>query len=677
LSDSRQIKGTLVNRDIRHTPLFNEARLAVERYLMPGSGMIVDAQDIHARADGGIAVFAGVLVDKVVGTPPTRICTVDIATGEILIRTHDSGSHRLPRFAPDGETIAFLSDSASAGSFQLKLLDTETWITRSGPSVDGFVESHEWHDSGLQLLMVAAGVGADLAGAQGGFNPTVAKEPAPEWAPDLDIGQRDSHWRRAWVVDLSAHVARVVSPIGHNVWEAAWCGQNALIAIASETPDEGSWYRSRVQRIELETGRARLLYEPKHQIGWLCASPSGAYAAVVEAICSDRTVVAGDIVLIDVASNSARRLAADGVDVSALRFLDEHRLMFAGHRSFQTVLGIVNVSSGEVRVIWVSEALTFGGLRYPELAPLPGDRVIGLVEGFTQQPILAILGGDGKRDLATLANRALSDEIARLAEAASPLRWLAPDGLEIHGWLIVPKGNADPRPLTMEIHGGPVWQWRQRWLGRNVVRTMLIARGHAIFLPNPRGSSGRGQNYAAQVFGDMGGADTQDYLSCIDGLVAQGIADPRRLYVWGGSYGGFMSSWLVTQDQRFAAAVPVSPVTNWYSEHFTCHIPLFCQLFLGDNLGAPSSKYFTRSPVFFAARVRTPVLNITGAMDRNTPPGQAMEFHHALLEQGKASALLTYPKEGHGVRTYPAMFDFAARVVGWFEQHVRDAPAGG
>jgi len=127
----------------------------------------------------------------------------------------------------------------------------------------------------------------------------------------------------------------------------------------------------------------------------------------------------------------------------------------------------------------------------------------------------------------------------------------------------------------------------------------------------------------------------------------------------------------VTQDHRFAAAVPVSPVTNWYSEHLTCHIPHFCPLFLADNMLEPGSRYFSRSPVFFASNVTTPVLNIAGAMDRNTPPGQALEFHHALLEHGRKSVLLTYPKEGHGVRTYPALFDFTARVVGWFDEHRR------
>jgi WD40-like Beta Propeller Repeat len=209
-----------MKRDIRDMPLYDEARRAFERHLMPGSGLVIDAQDIHARHGGGMAAFAGVVVDKAAGTPPTRICTVDLASGALQVRTQGSGSQRLPRFAPDGRSIAFLSDRDTSGSFQPQLLDTASWIARPGPVVDGFAESLEWDASGRQLLMVVAGAGADLAGAQGGFNPNAVKDAAPEWAPEVDTGPSDNQWRRAWVADLADRSSRAVSPAGLNVWEA-------------------------------------------------------------------------------------------------------------------------------------------------------------------------------------------------------------------------------------------------------------------------------------------------------------------------------------------------------------------------------------------------------------------------------------------------------------------------
>src|ERR1700722_14746019 len=129
--------------------------------------------------------------------------------------------------------------------------------------------------------------------------------------------------------------------------------------------------------------------------------------------------------------------------------------------------------------------------------------------------------------------------------------------------------------------GGPVMQWRPTWLGRSGLHVLLLlTHGYAVFLPNPRGSGGRGQDFARQVKGDLNGADTHDFLSGLDYLVSTGIADPDRIGVMGGSYGGNMTSWLITQDSRFAAAVSLAPHTNQVTEHLLSNIPEFVALFL-------------------------------------------------------------------------------------------------
>jgi dipeptidyl aminopeptidase/acylaminoacyl peptidase len=170
--------------------------------------------------------------------------------------------------------------------------------------------------------------------------------------------------------------------------------------------------------------------------------------------------------------------------------------------------------------------------------------------------------------------------------------------------------------------------------------------------------------------GDVGGADTFDYLSGLDHLVESGIADFNRLGVTGGSYGGFMTAWLITQDARFAAAVPVAPVTNQVTAHLISNIPDYVRMSLADTYNNPGGKYFERSPIMHAQKVKTPTLSVCGALDRCTPPEEATQFHSALLEHGVESVLLTYPEEGHGIRNWPATIDYMARLVGWFEEHM-------
>ncbi len=228
-------------------------------------------------------------------------------------------------------------------------------------------------------------------------------------------------------------------------------------------------------------------------------------------------------------------------------------------------------------------------------------------------------------------------------------------------------------PLVMDIHGGPVWCCRNRWQGRLRGAKVLADHGIASLYPNPRGSSGRGADFALHVKGDMGGEDTYDYLTGVEILVRRGIADPKRLGVTGISYGGFMSAWLITQDTRFAAAAPISCVANWYSQHRTSQIPYFDALFLDGKPAAPNGLFFARSPALFAERVQTPVLQLTGALDQNTPPTQALEFHRSLLEQGVKSVLATYPAAGHGIRSFPEVLDATTRYVSWFLEHFAEA----
>ena len=162
-----------------------------------------------------------------------------------------------------------------------------------------------------------------------------------------------------------------------------------------------------------------------------------------------------------------------------------------------------------------------------------------------------------------------------------------------------PAGSG-PFPLVMEIHGGPVWHWRPRFLGRaagHTLKLVNIIAGYAVFFPNPRGSTGRGQAFIRHVLGEMGGADTHDYLSGIDYLVERGVADPTRVGVTGGSYGGFMTAWLIGQDPRFAAAVPVAPVINQVTEHLIFEYSAFCRALLSRiTTPAPHGEVFSTQP---------------------------------------------------------------------------------
>ncbi|MGW1997067.1 alpha/beta hydrolase family protein [Embleya sp. NPDC001921] len=444
--------------------------------------------------------------------------------------------------------------------------------------------------------------------------------------------------------------------------------------MTSPQAGEEGWYTADLRRIARADGRQTVLRTGERQFGVPSATPSGRAVAVVEALCSDRQVVAGDLVLLAVdrsgAATDAVRIDTNGVDVTSTGWLDEDRLGWAGIAGLDTVVGEYDRTSGKVTELCRGTE-TFGG-RYPELSFSVHGHA-GVRHGYDRYPELAVVAGQSVRTIASLSHPG-AEHVRERAGIAEAVSWTAPDGLEIQGILCRPAGPG-PYPLVTHLHGGPVWSFRNSWSSAFQGTPLLVSRGYAVLHPNPRGSSGRGQRFVEGVFGDMGGADTGDILSGIDAMVARGIADPARLGVMGGSCGGFMSAWLITQDARFAAAAPTAPVTDWISQHHTSDIPHFDRIFLANEPLSYTGRYVERSPLRFAASVRTPTLVTAGALDRCTPAGQAREFHRALVEAGVESTLVVYPREGHGVRAFPAVIDHCARLPAWFDKHMAPGPA--
>ena len=649
--------------DLRDTPLYGEVREFYTALHAPGGNRITDAAEIDPARDGRIA-FTGTIFSDLASAPRTRIGVLSPGRS-LTVLPNVSGNDRVPKFSPDGQWLAYLSDRGSAGNFQLFLNRLDGSAPEAAATVDGVIESLEWSRDGSSLLLGVAGYGADIAGAQGGATVAKAKKETPDWSPRIDTGDADNLWRSAYVLEVGAGRLRRVSPRGLNIWECTWIDADEIAAVVSDSHSEGSWYTARLVALGTRRDSMRDLYRSERQIGCPAASPDGRHLAFIEAVCSDRLIVCGDLLVLEAKGGAVRRLES-GTEVTHAQWLNAETLGYVGTRGIETVLGKMGLR-GEPREWWASSEETFGTW-YPSLKLDAEGRALAVAESYAIPPHIARFDASGAKEiLYSFASEATARHDFNRARM-EPVSWKARDGLEIQGLLVRPPGDGS-MPLVMDIHGGPVWCCRNRWQGRLRGAKVLADHGIASLYPNPRGSSGRGAEFALHVKGDMGGEDTYDYLTGVEALVERGIADPKRLGVTGISYGGFMSAWLITQDARFAAAAPISCVADWYSQHRTSQIPYFDALFLDGKPADATGLFFARSPAFFAQRVRTPVLQLTGALDQNTPPTQALEFHRSLLEHGVKSVLATYPTAGHGIRTFPEVLDATTRYVSWFLEH--------
>jgi dipeptidyl aminopeptidase/acylaminoacyl peptidase len=255
-------------------------------------------------------------------------------------------------------------------------------------------------------------------------------------------------------------------------------------------------------------------------------------------------------------------------------------------------------------------------------------------------------------------------------------RWAeTPGGGRVHGWLLKPP-DFDPAkryPLVLKIHGGPHTQYGHTFFHEF---QLLAARGYLVLYANPRGSKGYGQQWATDLKGHWGEADLPDLLALVDGVVADGLADPERLGVSGGSYGGFMTNWVLAHSDRFRAGVTDRCVANLLSHVGTCDFNYDDGAYFPATVAGPlpPDAYLAASPLMHAGRIHAPLLILHSEGDLRCPIEQADQLFAVLRRLRRPVEYVSYPPNAdHGLsRTGPPdlRLDRLERILAWFDQHL-------
>lgn len=656
-------------------------------------------------------------------TPPTQLT---------LGSRHDAQ----PRFRPDGRALAFLSDRRLAveeepaalkdreDAVQVHLLPLDhPGEARRITNLPRGVDEYAWSPDGSRLAVVSSSYGATLAeDARRRGRPR--KPPGPGEPPTSDIHYLDrlraqangAGWvyhkvGRLWIVDVESGEARLAHSGGSPVSEPAWSPDGARIAFSADRGrNDDLGFNSDVWVVAADGGRAiritggttgrggRAYFSAPtwladgsrlavlgHRYGggngsradvWLFAadgSESGPRGG--QNLTAPADLVIDSAMGSDVTIGEANRiqLAPDGKAVwfsaPVEGSFELWRIPIEGGRPEQLTSGRHYYSSfaigpgprGAVRIAAVRSTPTV----LPEVvaAELPAGRLKAPVDG---RPVAALN----------------EDLLAEVGLVAPETRWNEVDGRRIQGWYYPPNALAGPatRPpaLVVEIHGGPhtlygwspVWEWQ-----------ILAGSGIGVWAANPRGSQGYGEAFNAANFRDWGPGPMRDILAGVDSLIAEDLADPERLGVTGGSYGGYLTSWIVGHTDRFRAAITCRSVNDLTSQMSTGDIagPSFGRLEFGAAPWEDPDLYREHSPLTYASQIRTPLLIQHSERDLRTPIGQAEELFTVLRSLRRPVRLMRVPDETHELTRSGTPFrriENAAQIDAWFRHFLVDGGRG-
>jgi len=245
----------------------------------------------------------------------------------------------------------------------------------------------------------------------------------------------------------------------------------------------------------------------------------------------------------------------------------------------------------------------------------------------------------------------------------------------IEGIVTYPHGYQKGKkyPLILNIHGGPAGVFQETYTGQSSPYPIqaFAARGYVVLRTNPRGSSGYGAEFRKANHRDWGYGDYDDIMGGVDKLIADGVVHPDSLVVTGWSYGGYMTSMIITKTNRFKAAMAGAPVTNLMSFNGTADIPDFLVSYFDKEFWDDPDVYAKHSAMYSIKNAVTPTLVIHGLNDVRVPPEQGYQLHRALQRRGVPTQMVVYPRQPHGFQEPKFIQDVGERTIGWFDEYLR------
>ena len=587
-----------------------------------------------------------------------QIWVTNLVNKENYQYTYNLKSSMSPKFSPDGKKIAFLS--SRSGKNQIWVMNTLGGEAKRLTDEKKGIRSIKWSPDGKKISFLK------------NDNDTEEEKKSKENKTDVILVDKNFKYSHIYTYNLDEDSVFQITngDFSVNNFDYSPDGKKIIFSHQEDTNINTGFVNTDISIIDSDGNNLKILIQRPGLDSNPIFSGDGNKFAFISSGGKQESIGLRDVYIYNLKSDEIKKLSnTPNRDSNIISWTSDDKNLIISESINTTSQILLLPANGEQFISWSSKKYKEGVIT-SIVKSKKSDKIILCYEKL-DSPVELYVTNSNYPSFTKLTD--INDFDFPKLSKTEIITWNSSDGMEIEGILTYPKNYKKGMryPVILQIHGGPAGVFSQRFNGRpGIYMTEYFSeKGYVTIKPNPRGSTGYGKDFRYANYKDWGYGDYEDVVSGVDKVIEMGIGDPNNQFVMGWSYGGYLTSFIVTKTNRFKAASMGAGLPNLISMVTTTDIQDYLVAHMGSEFWNDYETYEKHSAIYQIKNTTTPTQIIHGANDLRVPFTQGQEFYRALDRLGVDTEMVVYPRTPHGPREPKFLMDVSDRILTWFEKY--------